>query len=181
MNQPFDKNVAQILARHELGDYRVIEATGIEIAEWVRMKCRYGCSYYGKSAASPPNNPSIAECRDLVASYEQAVVFRFSRVLADPEERHEWTRGINWSLHAAEREVFLAGYYKAFVLFVDPCNFCDECVSERRECQHPKRSRPSPEGLGIDVFETVRRAGYPIEVLPDYDAEMNRYGILLLS
>lgn len=181
MTPTVDKRIAQIFARHELKDYRVIPADTIVLAEWVRMKCRYGCSYYGKCAACPPNNPSVAECRDLVQGYGRAVVFRFSRKLDDPEERHEWTRGINWTLHAAEREVFLSGCYKAFVLFVDPCNFCEECAGVRTACLHPKRSRPSPEGLGIDVFETVRRAGYPIEVLPDYDAEMNRYAILLLD
>jgi predicted metal-binding protein len=181
MQPSIEKHLTQIFARHELPDYRPIDPAEIVLAEWVRMKCRYGCSYYGKHAACPPNNPPVATCRELVAGYRRAVVFRFARRLADPEERHDWTRGINWSLHAMEREVFLSGLYKALVLFVDPCNFCDDCAATRAECQHPKRARPSPEGLGIDVFETVRRAGYPIEVLPDYDAEMNRYAILLLD
>jgi len=35
--------------------------------------------------------------------------------------------------------------------------------------------------MAIDVFATVRKLGYPIEVLKDYSEEMNRYAILLIE
>jgi hypothetical protein len=35
--------------------------------------------------------------------------------------------------------------------------------------------------MAMDVYSTVRRAGYPIEVLPDYDRAMNRYSFLLIE
>jgi len=35
--------------------------------------------------------------------------------------------------------------------------------------------------MAIDVFSTVRKLGYPIEVLKDYSEEMNRYAILLVD
>jgi hypothetical protein len=34
--------------------------------------------------------------------------------------------------------------------------------------------------MAVDVFSTARAAGYPIEVLSDYDQTMNRYAILLV-
>jgi len=34
------------------------------------------------------------------------------------------------------------------------------------------------EGSGIDVFETARRAGYPIVVVTDRSQEPNYYGLL---
>ena len=97
------------------------------------------------------------------------------------DEAIDWTRKINGGLLNLERAVFLAGFYKAFVLFVDPCNFCEECVPIKNDCEHPKNARPSPEGLGVDVFATARKAGKPIVVLDDYDREMNRYAILLVD
>jgi predicted metal-binding protein len=42
-------------------------------------------------------------------------------------------------------------------------------------------SRPCPEALGVDVFSTVRNAGFPIEVLTGFDQEMNRYAFLLVE
>ncbi len=33
----------------------------------------------------------------------------------------------------------------------------------------------------MDVFSTVRQAGYPIEVLSDYTQAMNRYAFMLIE
>jgi hypothetical protein len=35
--------------------------------------------------------------------------------------------------------------------------------------------------MAMDVFATVRKLGYPIEVLTDYDQAMNRYAFLLIE
>lgn len=42
-------------------------------------------------------------------------------------------------------------------------------------------SRPCLEALGVDVFATARKLGYPIEVLTDYKQEMNRYSFLMIE
>ena len=61
------------------------------------------------------------------------------------------------------------------------CHYCKKCVDERGDCKHPKIARSTPESLGMDVFATVHSVGYPIEVLADYDEEMNRYAFLLIG
>jgi hypothetical protein len=33
----------------------------------------------------------------------------------------------------------------------------------------------------MDVFTTIRKVGYPIDVLGDYKSEMNRYAFLLVE
>jgi len=98
-----------------------------------------------------------------------------------PEDRHAWTRQVNLKLLKLEREVFLSGYYKTFLLFMDSCELCESCPGSREKCLNPKQSRPSPEGMAIDVFATVRKLGYPIDVLKDYSEEMNRYAFLLIE
>ena len=162
-------------------DYRFVDPENIEFGEWVRMKCVYGCPYYGNGAMCPPNTPPVSECKAFIGEYSKAALIRFSKAVEKKEDRHEWTREINESLLKLERDTFLKGFYKAFVLFVDPCNFCDECAGERLSCKRPKDCRPSPEGFGIDVFATARTAGFPIDVLTDYTETMNRYGFLLIS
>jgi hypothetical protein len=33
----------------------------------------------------------------------------------------------------------------------------------------------------VDVYSTARMLGYPIQVVKDYQDEMNRYGLLLVE
>jgi predicted metal-binding protein len=82
---------------------------------------------------------------------------------------------------ALERDVFLAGYRKAFLLFMASCRACDECESARQDCKQPKLARPTVEAMAVDVFATVRRVGYPIEVLTDPSQAMNRYALLMVE
>jgi hypothetical protein len=49
------------------------------------------------------------------------------------------------------------------------------------ECKNLQLSRPCPEGLGVDVFATVRKMGFPIEVLTGYMQAMNRYSFLMVG
>ena len=93
---------------------------------------------------------------------------------------HEWTHKISSALLELERKVFLSGYQKAFLLVMDSCCLCKHCVSERSDCKNPRQARPTPEGLGVDVFQTVQKIGYPIEVLSDYEKRMNRYAFLMV-
>jgi predicted metal-binding protein len=141
----------------------------------------FGCVEYGKIACCPPSTPSVDECKRFFQDYSEAVVFHFEKKLEKPEERHEWARGINKRLLALEREVFLAGNPKTFLLFMDSCSLCKECGEERVKCKNKRSARPSPEAMAIDVFSTVRQLGYPIDVLIDYSQTMNRYAFLLVE
>jgi predicted metal-binding protein len=80
-----------------------------------------------------------------------------------------------------EREAFFDGYYKAFAMGAGPCSLCDECNLEDEECLYPEDARPSMESCGIDVFQTVRNNGLPIEVVKNHNCEQNYYGIVLIE
>jgi predicted metal-binding protein len=162
-------------------DFRWIDPQRIVVAQWVRMKCAFGCGEYGKCAACPPNTPSVPECERFFREYTRAVVFRFAKTVARPEDRRAWSRDVNRKLLDLERAVFLAGCPKAFLLFMDSCHLCETCAPARAECRHPKLARPAPEAMAVDVFSTVRACGYPIEVLTDYGQEMNRYALLMIE
>ena len=167
--------------KHGYTDFKWIQPKEIVVAQWVRMKCMFGCSGYANNASCPPNVPSVPECRQFVREYNTAALFHFEKTVDKPEDRHAWSRKVNQGLLKLEREVFLAGHEKAFLLFMDSCGICAECSSRREDCRNPESIRPTPEGLAMDVFSTVRQVGYPIEVLIDYSQPMNRYAFLLIE
>jgi len=173
--------VEAILARHGYTDFKGIDPKSIVVAQWVRMKCMFGCSHYGQCASCPPNIPSVAECRKFFDEYDRAVILHFQKVVDKPEDRWPWTKQVNSKLLEVEREVFLSGYQKAFLLFMDSCDLCVDCVAQRADCKNPTLTRPTPEAMAVDVFATARQFGYPIEVLSDYAQAMNRYAFLLIE
>lgn len=162
-------------------DFKWLEPDNIVVSSWVRMKCRYGCDEYGRTATCPPNVPPLPECRAFFQDYRLAAVFHFSIQLEKPEDRHDWTKKHNLKLLELEKQIFISGYRKAFLLFLDSCGLCENCVEVKEKCKQPYLSRPTPEGMGVDVFATVRPLGYPIEVLADYKATMNRYAFLMID
>ena len=171
----------KMFSAHRFEDFRWIDPKTIIVSQWVRMKCMFGCKGYGGSACCPPNTPSVDECREFFHEYSVAYVFHFEKKFDDPEERHEWTKGINKRLLNLEREVFLSSNPKAFLLFMDTCSLCEDCTEERVKCKNKMSARPPPEAMAVDVFSTVSQLGYPIEVLSDYSKVMNRYAILLVK
>jgi len=141
----------------------------------------FGCAEYGKSASCPPNVPTVDECERFFRSYNKAAIFHFEKKVDKPEDRYAWTRQVNMKLWRLERDVFVAGYPKAFLLYMDTCYFCKDCSGSRATCFNKKMARPTPEALGVDVYSTVKAAGYPIAVLSNYSQKMNRYAFLMVE
>jgi predicted metal-binding protein len=164
-----------------LHDYQWIKASQIEVAHWVRFKCTFGCPSYGRKGSCPPQVPTVDECRAFFAEYDDVVIFHFAKKVDNPQDRIPWSREVSKHLVGLEREVFRSGYHKAFMLFMDECRLCNDCSGTRVSCINKNDARPGPESLAVDVFSTVRKIGYPIEVLQNYDQEMNRYAFLLVE
>jgi len=175
------RNLEARFTEHNFTDFKWLDPKEIVVAQWVRMKCMFGCGEYGHNASCPPNVPSVSECSRFFSEYETAVVFHFAKAVDKPEDRHKWSRKVNRGLIKLERAVFRAGYQKAFLLCMDSCSLCKKCTGVREECTEPRSARPSPEAMGVDVFTTMQKIDYPISVLPDYHDTMNRYAILLIE
>jgi len=162
-------------------DFKWIDGKKIAVGHWVRMKCLFGCKGFAKRACCPPNVPPIDECRAFIGEYSKVAVFHFQKAVASAEQRHVWSREVNSKLLALERELFLSGSYKAFLLPMDACGICAKCAGTRDRCRDPLSARPGPDALGIDVYATARSLGYPIEVLSELTQAMNRYAFLLVE
>ncbi len=175
------KKAEEILIEKGYEDFKWIGGWDIVVRNWVRFKCMYGCSSYGHKGSCPPNTPSVRECKDFFNEYEHIALIRLKKRFSDPTERISWSRKENKRLIELERAFFLNQNYKAFILFMDECRICSECSGSKSDCKSPDQSRPSPEGLSVDVFETVRKAGYDIDVLTDFNKEMSRFAFLLIE
>jgi predicted metal-binding protein len=175
------EQIEPMVRRHAFSDYRWLDPGEIIVAEWVRMKCLFGCPHFGGAAVCPPNTPSVDACRRFFGEYRHALLFHFQNVEPETKARHAWSARTGRSLVAIERDVFLAGHPKAFALFPDACHLCDGCVPQRSECRQPALARPSATGMAVDVFGTARNSGYPIEVLTGPASPANYFAFLMVD
>jgi predicted metal-binding protein/ubiquinone/menaquinone biosynthesis C-methylase UbiE len=147
-----------------------INTNRIHVPEWSDLRCRYGCDRYG-SPHCPPNSPTPAKTRELLRDYSQALL-----LAGEPP-----TRDFQQLVLQAEKAAFEAGFYKAFGYWAGPCALCHSCVTEGASCANPKNARPSMEGAGIDVFETVKRAGFSLRPLNEDNGYVKYFALLLLE
>jgi predicted metal-binding protein len=153
---------------------KIIDPRSVITAEWVRMKCQFGCPGFGKSRCCPPHTPTPDLTRKVVDSYQKAILVH--RKL--PKE--EKTKLFNETLVKLEIEIFLDGYYKAWSMGSGPCRLCQECDLSS-PCKRGLEARPSMEACGIDVFKTARDNGFPIEVLRTREEERDIFGLILVE
>ncbi len=148
---------------------KVIPADSVVTAAWVRYKCQYGCDGYGACLTCPPYSPTPEETARIIDEFETGILLH--------GRQH-----VNLTRIAAEleREIFLAGHYKAISFGSGPCRFCREC-DVKGICQHPALARPSMESAGIDVFQTVRNNGFHIEVATCEKSDADYFALVLVE
>ena len=167
-----DKYVRLALATGAV-DAKLIPAKSVVTAEWVRLKCQFGCSGYGKRLTCPPRTPTPETTRRVLGEYRHALLFAYEGQLTMPQRRKAQRQ-----LAGLERTAFLDGWYKALAFGAGPCRLCAEC-DPGSPCRHPGECRPSMESTGIDVFATCRNAGIRLEVVKTRQ-DPRRYVHLLL-
>jgi len=163
-----DEDLVQKAVRHGARSARVISPWEVVTANWVRWKCRFGCDGFGSSICCPPYSPAPEETRRVLEEYNRGVLFEAGR--------REPTR----IAAALERELFLEGFYRAFGMGAGPCQLCDSCAFDKG-CRRADEARPSMEACGIDVFSTVRRQGFEIEVVRNRKEPQHYFGLVLID
>ena len=148
---------------------KVISPRKVFTAAWVRQKCQFGCGGWAKCLTCPPHSPLPEETRKVLDCYSKAILLH---------GKGRWNR-IRKAAIRLEREIFLAGYYKAYAMGSGPCDLCRTCDLE--SCKHPEKARPSMEACGIDVFRTARENGYPIRVVKTDKDEPDFFGLVLVE
>ncbi len=169
--RPLTPDWIEAAKRLGAAEAKLVDPASVVTAPWVRLKCQYGCGGYGRRLTCPPHSPTPEQTRRVLDCYNSAL-------LVHNPSHGDW-EAIDEVIAALEREVFLAGYYKAFAFGCGPCHLCDTCNLEH--CVYPHQARPSMEAAGIDVYATARANGFPIEVVTDRSCPQNYYGLVLID
>lgn len=156
---------------------KIIDVEKVVTANWVRLKCQYGCGCYGTRLTCPPYSPTPAYTQKMLGEYSKGLLLVYK---IEPEEEEKMQNVIGNTVADLERELFLDGYYKAYGMGAGPCDLCEKC-DLTRPCKYPHRARTSMEASGIDVYQTVRNAGLKLGVVKSYDMLCTFCGLILIE
>ncbi len=156
----------------------------ILVAEWVHLKCRYGCDQYNTNWCCPPATPEPDKVRAILGEYSLALLLVGSKSCTDfymnnGRKRAGQVRCWKGTI-SLERMLFLEGYYKAFSLVGECCALCKECAWPD-DCRFPREKRPSVESFSIDVIGTLKNLGTTSKVATHTKETFSYYGIILLE
>jgi predicted metal-binding protein len=165
----------------------LILARNIILDERVRMQCQVNlCGHHQSNLMCPPFLPSLSDNRRLVEKYNFALLVQLHKKLTSSSR--EENRKIcfdtflefNEMLVALERKAFGMEFPFALVFGAGECKLCLPCAAHNGEnqCRKPGLSRPSMEGMGIDVLQTFTSAGLPMEFK---EGELTVAGLLLID
>ena len=155
-------------------DAKVIPTSIIVVDERARYKCMYPpCKWYGSSIICPPRLELTPEkTAGLVRKYKHGILIRLEApvdALAGPRwmELHvpfEWK--IKEIVSKVMGVAFNRGYHLNLGFAAGECTPCLskglECQALNGQCRFPFMAIPAMEAAGIDVFTTVRNAGWEI-------------------
>jgi predicted metal-binding protein len=82
--------IESILTKKGLTDYKWIDPKEIVVANWVRVKCTFGCSDYGLGTC-PPNTPSVNDCDRFFKEYESGLIIRLSKYADKNAYPSDWS------------------------------------------------------------------------------------------
>jgi predicted metal-binding protein len=156
----------------------------IDVAEWVRLKCQFGCSQYNTNWCCPPASPDLPKVRAVLQEYSQALLLVGGRQCKDFYLNNAKRRAAqvrSWKeVVGIERQLFLEGYDKAISLVSGSCALCKKCTYPEA-CRFPKERRPPVEAFSIDLIGTLKNLGLSTPVAQNTDEAFKYYAIILLE
>jgi predicted metal-binding protein len=162
-------------------DAAVLSGSEVATAEWVRLKCLYGGCATGRCLTCPPLSPEPARTRLLLDEYRTVMLLRLDVQPAQAGEWLAWSRRLAGIALDLERELFLAGRYRAFAIAGGrPCDLAEPC-GRPEHCDVRALVRPGPAGCGIDVFATAANAGWTLEVVRAADDPYHLFALVLVD
>ena len=201
------KFLSKLALEKGAADAKVISTKKVVVEDRVVLKCKIGCTNYGKTLACPPYTPSAEEFRRIVGEYKYAVFMKFkSKATSDaeviknlnvsesdpsvPKEVKERTAKfwVDWKedkkkmLQAVvdlEKAAMKEGYSLAVSFVSGTCQLCDKCNTQTRICVHPELARWSEDAVGVNVKKTAANAG--IECHFPFTKNPESFALLLID
>lgn len=170
---------------------KIISAREVVLDERVILKCQVPlCKEYGNHLLCPPKSRSLAQFREALSKYSNALLIQIGTprdqlgsmseqslkkaFYARANELHEIVNVVEKAAQELSL-TFAAGFIGG------ACTLCDPCmgVQSGEPCRHPYKARPSMEAVGIDVHLTAERAGLGFS--SDIEKEVVWNGLVLLD
>jgi len=186
---------------------KIIPAKEIVVENRVVLKCRLGCDEYGRKLTCPPHTIAVDEFRKMLGEYRWALLLKFrSRAQAGPEVassllRTEYDPGICaerkteaaqfWAVWKdqkrkillavleLERTAFNLGCTLALGFTSGSCELCEKCNTAVGICLHPTMARLPEHAVGINMKETMAKAGIPLSF--PFQGHPEPSGLLLID
>jgi len=188
--------IAERIQRIQLEAYRLsYDVIVFDLA--VQLKCQ-NCSSYGSNFRCPPHTPTFYQSRKMLAQYRDFLLLMYRMpllpVMKQMKEKHSMSgikllsfsqiygdRVSYWKFSGSLLQVIeLLEKLKLNFCVFGPgggCRLCRKCgLLQNQHCRHPKKSMPSLESYGIDVYTTLKRKNIPIEIPPR--TECTRVGMI---
>jgi predicted metal-binding protein len=188
-------------------DAQIIPADKIVIEDRVVLKCKLGCSNYGKTLMCPPYTPSAEEFRRITREYSYALFMKFkskaeaeaktakylSKSETDPALPSDMKEKIHnfWAAWREDKQIMLSavidlekaalnkGYPLAVGLVSGTCYLCGKCSVEKKVCAHPTKARYSEDAVGVNVKATAKNAG--ISVSFPFEKNPESFALVLID
>ena len=188
-------------------DAKIITADKVVVEDRIVLKCKVGCTHYGKTLVCPPYTPTAEEFRKIVSEYSYALLMKFkSQAKADaklakhlskaetdpsiPENVKEKVQ-VFWAAWKDDKSKILSvvldlekaamskGYPLAIGLVSGYCQLCEKCTLDRTTCVNPIKARYSEEAVGVNVQATAKNAG--IKVTFPFEKNPVSFALLLID
>ena len=177
------KDISKKGKNYGIENIKPFSVEDFELAEWVGLKCRYGCSQFGTNWSCPPATPELSQARAIIGEYSLALLLVGSQkctnfYINNSKKRSEQVRYWKGTV-SLERQLFLHGYDKAFSLVSGSCSLCKECAYPAA-CRFPTEKRPTIESLAVDVIGTLKNLGIDTKVARDPKELFKYYAVILL-
>lgn len=165
----------------------IIAADKVVVEDRIVLKCKFGCTKYGKTLTCPPYTPTPQEFRKIVNEYTYVLFMKFksraktnsklTKYLSKSETDLTIPKSIRSKLQEfwadwkkdklkmlstvldLETAAMREGYLLAIGLISGFCQLCEECTLNRASCVNPTKARFSGEAVGVNVQVTARNAG----------------------
>jgi len=170
--------------QHGLESVTAFDISQVVVAQWVNLKCRYGCSQYKANWSCPPATPDFNEVRTILSEYSTALL------LVGSQNRNDFYKDSNrnrtdqvkyWKgTVSLERMLFLKGYDKAISLVSGACSLCKQCAYPNA-CRFPMEKRPTVESFYIDLVGTLKNLGIETRVAMKLNETFKYYSMILLD
>jgi predicted metal-binding protein len=188
-------------------DAKIIPADKVVVEDRVVLKCKVGCTNYGKTMVCPPYTPTAEEFRKIVREYSYALFMKFksqaeadselaqylSKAENDPDIPQEMKAGVKkfWAAWKRDKKKILQtvvdlekaamnkGYPLAVGFVSGACQLCEKCNLKTKICAHPTMARYSEDAVGVNVKKTARNAG--ISMTFPFEKTPESFALLLID